>query len=398
MDPDNIIGSWLGKREVNPENGLLEHNREMRGEVYGNAWLYESDKQLPGEEWGYRSWDGLEYLKDRGVQHIVIVNVHLPTSSVLDMVEMPNQIGREIGIKTWAKWGARDYTKYPVVGHPFADYWGMWVYTDCGEWELNYDGGTSEFTGGATLTGQTSGTTGVIKWLAGDVTAGTLTLKEVSGTFQNGEIIEGSNGGSALADGSATMTSKPECCFELGGCGDPLRPFPPVRQTPLSQARSDLDPSLVYDMSDFGHLGYDPAMGPPDPNSPVQNQYTGTWAMFTPPSDDLRVGQLLAKHVLNAAMNPMVYMTNGELEGIAVGDGVTFEAHVAGGGVPEYTYEWSIKKEGSSPWSTVGGNSSTWMWNPVSGDEGTHAVRCMVTDSQNHTGEVVWEGFVVSSI
>jgi hypothetical protein len=107
---------------------------------------------------------------------------------------------------------------------------------------------------------------------------------------------------------------------------------------------------------------------------------------------------MLAKHVLNAAMNPMVYITNGELEEIKVGDGVTFEAHVTGGGVPAYTYEWSVKKEGGSSWSTVGGNSSTWMWNPVSEDEGTHAIRCMVTDSQNHTGEVVWEGFVVSSI
>ncbi len=396
MDPDNIIGSWLGKREVNPENGLLEHNREMRSEVYGNAWLYESDKQLPGEEWGYRCWDGLEYLKDRGVQHIVIANVHLPTTTVLDMVEMHNQMGRELGIKTWIRWGTWDYEKYPVVGHPFADYWGMWADTDCGEWELQYDNGTTEFSGGATLTGQTSGATGVIKWLTGDETAGTLTLKELTGTFQNGEMITGSRGGSAVANGSETMTSKPECCFTMWGCGDPLRPFPPVRQTPLNQARSDLDPSLVYDMSDYGHLGYDPALGQPDPNSPVQNQYTGTWAMFTPPNDDPAVGQLLAKHVLNAAVNPMVYITNGELEGITAGESVTFEAHVTGGGVPAYTYEWSVKKEGTTEWLSMGGNSSTWTWNPVSGDEGTYAIRCRVTDVQIHTGEVIWEDFIVS--
>ena len=30
INPDNVIGSWLGKREINPENGLLEHTREMR--------------------------------------------------------------------------------------------------------------------------------------------------------------------------------------------------------------------------------------------------------------------------------------------------------------------------------------------------------------------------------
>ncbi|MCK5256553.1 MAG: hypothetical protein KAQ81_11050, partial [Deltaproteobacteria bacterium] len=399
MDPDNIIGAYGGIQELNPENDLEERNREMRGESYGHAWLYESEKELPGDEWGYRYWDALEYLKDRGVKHISISFPQVVTDNALNMVEVYNQIaGREIGYKNWAKWGTGDYEKYPVVGHPFADYWGMWADTDCGELELQYDNGTTEFSGSATLTGQTSGATGVIKWLAGDETAGTLTLKELTGTFQNGEIIEGSRGGSAIANGSETMTSKPECCFTTGGCGDPLRPFPPVRQTPLNQARSDLDPSLVYDMSDYGHLGYDPALGQPDPNSPVQEQYTGTWAMFTPPNDDPTVGQVLAKHVLNAAVNPMVYITNGELEGIAAGESVTFEAHVTGGGVPAYTYEWSIKKEGDVSWSTVGGNSSTWSWTPGEEDIGTYALHCKVTDSQDHTGEVTWEEFMVTEV
>jgi hypothetical protein len=65
--------------------------------------------------------------------------------------------------------------------------------------------------------------------------------------------------------------------------------------------------------------------------------------------------------------------------------------------VPAYTYEWSIKEEGNTSWSTVGGNSSSWNWDPVSGEAGTYAIRCMVTDSQDHTGEVIWEGFVVSA-
>jgi hypothetical protein len=399
MDPDNIIGSWLGKREVNPDNGIFEHTREMRGEVYGNAWLYETDQQLPGDEWGYRTWEGFDYLKDRGVQHIVIVNVHLATKSVLDMVEMHNQIGREIGIKTWLKWGTWDFDEYPGVGHPFADFWGMWLYTDCGEWELKYDAGTAVFTGAATLTGQTSGATGVIKWLAGDQTSGTLTLMEVTGTFQDGELITDDKGGSAHAGGEATVKSKTECCFEMGGCGDPLRPYPPPRQTPINRARNDLDPSLAYDMSEYGHLGYDPARGSPDPDNPVQDQYTGTWEMFNPFSDDPRVGRMLARHVLNAAVNPLIYLTNGEIEGITVGESVTFEAHVTGGGVPGYSYEWSIMKEGDSSWTAVGDATASWTWNPVKRDEGMYDVRCSVTDSQTPTpgaGEVVWEGFVIA--
>ncbi len=54
------------------------------------------------------------------------------------------------------------------MGHPFPDYWGNWVNTDCGEWELNYDGGTTLFSEKATLTGDSSGATGVIKWFSGD--------------------------------------------------------------------------------------------------------------------------------------------------------------------------------------------------------------------------------------
>jgi hypothetical protein len=398
MDPNNIIGAFLGRREKNPENGLVEHTREMRAEVYGYAWLHESNKELPGEEWGYHCWDALEYLKDRGAKHIVVINPQINTASVLDMVEMPNQIGREIGIKTWAKWEKGDFKRYPGVGHPFADYWGMWVYTDCGEWQLRYEGGTSIFKGGTEITGQTSGAKGLIKWLTGEVTSGTLTLAEVSGTFQSGEIITGKKGGSAQADGSAMLTSKKECCFEMGGCDDPLRPYPPVRQTPLNKALSDLDPSVVYDMSDYGQLGYDPAKGPPDPDKPVQNQYTGTWAMYVPPSDNPRVGKLLAKHVLNAAINPMVYITNGEISGITVGESVTFKAHVTGGGIPAFTYEWSIKKAGSDKWVSVGSQSTNWMWKSESGEAGIYSIRCRVTDTQNHTGEVTWKGFVISSI
>ncbi len=145
MDPANIIGSSLGKPEINPENGLLEHNRDMRGEVYGYAWLYESDKKLPPDEFGYRAWEAFEYLKKRGVKHIVIANAHIVTASVLDLTEMPNQVAREIGYKTWAKWETKDYDTYPDVGHPFADYWGIWLNDDCGEWGLDYTSGTAAF-------------------------------------------------------------------------------------------------------------------------------------------------------------------------------------------------------------------------------------------------------------
>ena len=63
----------MGIYETDPDcNGAKGRTRHMRGENLGWAWLYESAKQLPGDEWGYRYWEALEYFKNRGVKHIVI--------------------------------------------------------------------------------------------------------------------------------------------------------------------------------------------------------------------------------------------------------------------------------------------------------------------------------------
>jgi hypothetical protein len=301
MNPANIIGSALGRPEINPENGLLEHNRDMRGEVYGYAWLYQENGQLPrpANEFGYRTWEALDYLvKEQNVKHIVVANTHIVTASVLDLCEMPNQIAREIGYKTWLKWEEQDYAAYPDVGHPFADYWGVWLNTDCGEWQLAYASGTAAFTPGEILTGNNSNATAVIKWLDNSTSSDTLTLKELTGSFLDGESLTDASGGQAVAAGTEIMTSKKECCFEMGGCNDPQRPYPPVRQAPINMIRSDLDPSLVHDISAYGHVGYDSSEGPPDNDTAVQDQYTGTWSMYHTADDDPRMGKLMAKHVL----------------------------------------------------------------------------------------------------
>ena len=165
-----------------------------------------------------------------------------------------------------------------------------------------------------------------------------------------------------------------------------------------------MDPSLAYDLSEYGHLGYDPGSGAPDPNAPVQDQYTGTWAMYEPPDDDPRVGELLAKHVINSIVKPMVYLTTYPITGdppvvekgsIAEGESVTFYANVATGGKSPYSYAWSSNKNNTG-WIPVGGNSPSWTWNSTAGEAGTYEVRCVVTDSLSETGEVTWADFVVS--
>jgi hypothetical protein len=234
MKPENIVGSWMGIREVNPNakgppgRPMKERTRAMRGEDLGGAWLYESDKQLPGGDHRYRYWDALDELRQReDVDHIVVIFSQIVVDSFWNLIEVPNQIAKEIGTKTWLKAKKLDYATYPEVGHPFADYWGVWVETQC----------------------------------------------RVPGSEATGP-----------------------CCFKLGGCG-PDRPYPPPRQARADQLLEDTDPSLAFDIPAWGHLGYDPALGPPSDRKPVQGQYRGTWAMWAPPNEDPRMGELLASQV-----------------------------------------------------------------------------------------------------
>jgi len=326
IDPDNVIGAYGGVKETNPDTGIYERTRKMRGENLAHTGLHDSDRDIMDfEVWGYRYWDALEYLKDRGVKHIVVSFPQVVTDSVLTLVEYYNQVGKEIGTKTWLHYDTGDNETYPGRGHPFTDYWGNWVDTDC--------------------------------------------------------------------DGK-------ECCFEMGGCPDngtyaDNGAYPPPRQAPTDDDRKDMDPSLAYDLCDYGHLGYDPELGAPDPNAPVQDQYSGTWSMYVTPGNDPRLGKLLAKHVLNAVVSPMVHITNGETETVLADESITWQANVQSG-TPEYTYEWFLMEASDADWTATGTDNATWTWAPAAGTSGTYRIKCTVTDSQSKTGEVVFENFVVT--
>jgi len=338
MDPDCIVGAYGGVKEMNPENGLVERTREMRGEDLAHAYMHETDQELPGGEWGYRYWEALEYLKNRGVRHIVIGFTQVAADSVLTMVEVYNQIGKEIGVRTWLKHAGGNYDFYPEAGHPFADYWGNWVDTGCASDPL------------------------------------------------------GSFAASGMLAPSDTATGS--CCFTMGGCDDGGM-YPPPRQTPLNAARGDMDPSLAFDLSDYGHLGYDPEKGPPGPGGPVQDQYTGTWEVYSPMNADPRLAKLMARHVMNALTTPLVWIANGERSGIASGEIVTWEARIANDDGLGYTCRWFNRKQGDSDWTEMCDQSASCTWIPVASTTATYDIRCTATDSQNRSGEATWEGFTV---
>jgi len=233
MNPENIVGGWMGIKELNPDiipnprsKSQMERTRRMRGENLGHAWLYESHEEMPGYEWQYRYWEALEKLRVQGVKHIVVAFPQIMVDSVLNLVELHNQVGKEVGYKNWLYIDELDFDAYPDTGHPFADYWGIWVKTSC--------------------------------------------------------PVEGN--------------PDAPCCFKMGGCADG-RPYPPPRLAKATKARNDLDPSLAYDLSAYGHLGYQSAKGNPDDAKPVQDQYRGTWAMWQPPNDNPDVIRMLSTHI-----------------------------------------------------------------------------------------------------
>ncbi|NUQ01960.1 MAG: hypothetical protein HUU35_19105, partial [Armatimonadetes bacterium] len=231
LKADNILGAWFGRQEFNPYANKNERTRAMRGENLGEAYLYETNEELPTGQDGYLYWDALEELKNRGMKHIVIVFPQIITDSVLNLVEVPNQVAKEIGYKNYVGWNNLDFVTYPGVGHPFTGIWGNWATTMC------------------------------------------------------------------RLPGSSDESVKEPCCFTMGGCPGSAQPYPPERQTLLTAAMKATDPSLVYQVSDYGHLGYDPALGAPNPNAPVQAQYTGTWDMYRPASASPLVGGYLAAKV-----------------------------------------------------------------------------------------------------
>jgi len=77
----------------------------------------------------------------------------------------------------------------------------------CDSADIAYDAQTANFTVGETLTGASSGATGVIIADADAGTTGTLSLVQIQGTFIDNEIITDSATGSARVNGTITLNA-----------------------------------------------------------------------------------------------------------------------------------------------------------------------------------------------
>lgn len=110
------------------------------------------------------------------------------------------EIGRggntDAQIYEYCKWICDKNSSTTLLGSPGS------VYRGVGEITIPYDAETSPFTEGATLTGGTSGATGVITAVDDDGTTGNLCVRSVLGTFLDNETITDDNGtpGSATAN------------------------------------------------------------------------------------------------------------------------------------------------------------------------------------------------------
>jgi hypothetical protein len=70
---------------------------------------------------------------------------------------------------------------------------------------LAFDGQTTNFTVGQTITGGTSGATGILAEQADAGATGTLQLDKVSGVFQNNEALTDEGSGDGNANGTLSM-------------------------------------------------------------------------------------------------------------------------------------------------------------------------------------------------
>lgn len=87
--------------------------------------------------------------------------------------------------------------------------------------EIEFDGGTSAFTVGQTVTGGSSGATGVIRRVHGSTAAGMLDVAITSGAFADGEAITDGAGGAATVNGLPAPANTTACEIEgyYGGRG-----------------------------------------------------------------------------------------------------------------------------------------------------------------------------------
>ena len=121
LKPERVLGGWMGIAE--PGTKFVERNRAMRGEDIGHAFLYETAQRMPAAPWGHRYWDALDQLRAAGARHIVVVFPHVIISASPSLVELPNQIAKEIGSRSFRP--ANDVTepRWPGFGNPFAERW-----------------------------------------------------------------------------------------------------------------------------------------------------------------------------------------------------------------------------------------------------------------------------------
>lgn len=79
----------------------------------------------------------------------------------------------------------------------------FWLPVDDSDfYQITYDTETAPFTVGETLTGGTSGATGIILAVKDNGASGFIVIKDKSGTFQNNEVITDGQGGSADVNGA----------------------------------------------------------------------------------------------------------------------------------------------------------------------------------------------------
>ena len=201
-----------GGMDVNTTRGMwdcvatmfsYDHNHAVHKYVLWNSRVWSAVLDMETTEWAREfmlKYD-FEYERIGGCDPAISISEAQLAKLKDELNKNPYGLEFEVDYAGWIG-DHPEYYPYPrFIYYPPPTTSGKDNVTYCGEFEtedviLEFDIGTEEFTADATLTGQASGATALIdevtvnsgSWAGGDA-AGFLSLSNVSGTFEENEII-----------------------------------------------------------------------------------------------------------------------------------------------------------------------------------------------------------------
>lgn len=195
---------------------------------------------------------------------------------------------------------------------------------------LDYDGQTVNFTIGETVTGGTSGATGVVQIDTDAGATGTLVLSSVTGTFQDDEALTGSSTGVAVVDGvlQNTVIFTAQGTATTGTVAFRDLTFINGANETIFDVRSEIEPTVdtvnyVGNMIEGGLNGIGLAAGSLDNNDPKVESIANTFIPDTAPDALLSLTSNATETIITTVNTPVLVAGTWVIERTSLFTGTT---------------------------------------------------------------------------